>query len=528
MMREIKRVLRPDGLLLISSPDRYQYSDVPGYRNPYHVKELYLDELVALLSRFFRNLKLYGQGVKFASVVGPLDDKAAPSGFMTFHKDAGREPVAEHGIGRPTYYIALASDGTLCDLPSGVFAGEDERIVALEAHAANLQGALESARASGADAEARVTSLQSELDTAHATLAAEHTRAAALQSELAAAHVTLAAADTHVITLQSELDAAHVTLAAADTRATTLQSELAREHVRFWPPEEDRATTLQGELESTRAERDERERQISGLRARLETVEAGLKERGTALETLEARIVAASARVGEHQDRERVLRGELHAARTSVAHAKAQVRQLQQELTTAEGHLSEHALFGQRTQGELRAEQTRVAELESTARRLENQLKTLRDELLGVLMSKSWTLTNPLRRGRRLLTKVRELGLARVAYWKVTGVLRTRLQRHEDLVLVEGSGLFDAAWYVAKYPNVAQSAATPLEHFVTDGWREGRDPHPLFDAAWYLGQHPERRPVWSQPPCALPRPRLARGIRSPFPVRHRLVPRAVP
>jgi O-antigen biosynthesis protein len=41
MMQEIKRVLRSTGSLLISSPDKYNYSVEPSYSNAYHIEELY-------------------------------------------------------------------------------------------------------------------------------------------------------------------------------------------------------------------------------------------------------------------------------------------------------------------------------------------------------------------------------------------------------------------------------------------------------------------------------------------------------
>ncbi len=69
MMREIKRVLKSDGILIISSPDKKEYSDIPNYTNQFHVKELYLSEFDNLIKRRFKNVSMLGQRVKFGSLI---------------------------------------------------------------------------------------------------------------------------------------------------------------------------------------------------------------------------------------------------------------------------------------------------------------------------------------------------------------------------------------------------------------------------------------------------------------------------
>jgi len=48
-----------------------------------------------------------------------------------------------------------------------------------------------------------------------------------------------------------------------------------------------------------------------------------------------------------------------------------------------------------------------------------------------------------------------------------------------------GAGLFDAAWYVAAYPDVETSGLDPLAHFVALGAGQGRNPNEIFDTPWY-------------------------------------------
>ncbi len=57
--------------------------------------------------------------------------------------------------------------------------------------------------------------------------------------------------------------------------------------------------------------------------------------------------------------------------------------------------------------------------------------------------------------------------------------------------LFDHHGLFDAAWYVAAYPDVKTSGIDPFEHYVRFGAAEGRDPGPEFDTDFYLAKYPD-------------------------------------
>ena len=117
MMSEIKRVLKPDGILIMSSPDKYFYSVVPNYSNPYHVKELFKEEFKELLGKFFKNVRLLGQRVVYGSVIVPEEGTQ----FIFQNLTPERE---EAGLCKTIYDIAVASDNELPVLTGGLFEKE--------------------------------------------------------------------------------------------------------------------------------------------------------------------------------------------------------------------------------------------------------------------------------------------------------------------------------------------------------------------------------------------------------------------
>ena len=143
-------------------------------------------------------------------------------------------------------------------------------------------------------------------------------------------------------------------------------------------------------------------------------------------------------------------------------------------------------------------EQIRRLQVQSDRRRRNNV--TLQAELSGLLhhanaiqTSAAWRAAKPLywveRRRPTLVGKA--LALPRLAWWTASLKLPHRLAERRQVIAVLRSGLFDEAWYMARYPEVVSNGAEPVVHWVTLGWREGRSPHPLFDVPWYLERHPE-------------------------------------
>ncbi|ARN81093.1 hypothetical protein B1812_08405 [Methylocystis bryophila] len=53
--------------------------------------------------------------------------------------------------------------------------------------------------------------------------------------------------------------------------------------------------------------------------------------------------------------------------------------------------------------------------------------------------------------------------------------------------------MISSPYYLSHYQDVALSGVDPLDHYLSYGWREDRNPSENFDTAFYLSRHPELR-----------------------------------
>ena len=141
LLRELRRILRPDGVLLVSTPEP-SYTAGLG-ENPYHVRELPRDEFVALVAEHFPHHQVFVQSPVVGEALCPENPaEATPATLRVLTFDAAQNawnPVAALP-GPSQTYLVVASAAPLPPSAACVISDRDGRFVAdLEAYVARLE-----------------------------------------------------------------------------------------------------------------------------------------------------------------------------------------------------------------------------------------------------------------------------------------------------------------------------------------------------------------------------------------------------
>jgi len=115
MINEIHRVLHPDGLLIISTPNTAIYDPV-GHQNPFHLRELGLKEFYSLLKSRFTHVELLGQKFVCGSL---MIGQGEP--FSLIRAKGQSQSEQSPCFDQSMYFVALATNGKKIEVTSSFF-----------------------------------------------------------------------------------------------------------------------------------------------------------------------------------------------------------------------------------------------------------------------------------------------------------------------------------------------------------------------------------------------------------------------
>ncbi|HYC38025.1 MAG TPA: class I SAM-dependent methyltransferase [Usitatibacter sp.] len=206
---ELARVLTPGGILLLSCPNKLEYSDKRGFANEFHVKELYREELAKLVDERFGHVDWYGQRPTFFSLIAP--EKAQPPQAQLVEVSEAQPDAASSSLSAPLYFVLAASRerasleavppalSVLSDRDDWVHRDYEKVMGMLERsarHAHDLQRLVE-------QREAELAGLAAELEKLRAAITLQD---AALTAQQALVHATATAHAAQVQALDAEID----------------------------------------------------------------------------------------------------------------------------------------------------------------------------------------------------------------------------------------------------------------------------------------------------------------------------------
>jgi len=483
-LREIKRVLHPGGLLVMSTPDREFFAASPP--NPFHVKELGRAEFEGLIGEHFKNSRFFVQSSLTGSLIVPDRGGGSYEGFRHVHNN-----LYESAPGLPAamYMVGVASDGALPEAHAGSF---DDREFQL-----GLYAELQRRHIEILHRDADVDSLRGENSAAAA-------REAQLAIELTQIREDLVRREQEAESLRQAHDAARERASKAESESGLSQMEnirLKSDLEKAQDAAREQAIKAEAELglsqgESSRLKRDLEAVQAEGLRSSkqlslVQSEAARLRDEKSVFQAeaetlrkenadLRERISEVEANLWRSNDELRSFQAETERLKNQIAALESQSRLEVRQLR------DQHA--------RLEAESTAAA-ASLTAQRDASRQKAaeLREEVDAVKGSLSWMASAPLRWIGMPAAKIHAsamkamYGTAAFAYTgKPLARLLSRVEIPGARWLLPKNPLFDAPFYTLRYPDAAAGSKNPWAHYLACGCDESRDPHPQFKTAYYL------------------------------------------
>ncbi|MCC3419285.1 MAG: methyltransferase domain-containing protein [Microcoleus sp. PH2017_07_MST_O_A] len=397
MMQEIKRVLKPGGLVIISSPNRLTYSDLPEYSNPFHVKELYDYQFISLLNRHFKHVKIYGQRLATGSFVFPLKEPSQPS-FKAYTFDDSEVNQKVCSLEAPIYFIAICSDEVIdvqpaidsiyIDKPDDLFkenqvalAESQSQLHQTKALLSQYQSQLHQTevilmqcQSQLQDTEAVLEESQSQLQDIEAVLEESQSQLHQTQTELAQSQSQLHQTQTELAQSQSQLHQAQTELAQSQSQLHETQAVLEQSQSQLQDTEsvleqsQSQLHETQVELEQSQSQLHETHTKLAQSLSQLQDTESVLEQSLSQLQDTESVLEQSQYQLHQTQTEWEQSQYQLHQTQTEWEQSQSQLHKTQTELAQSQSQLHE-------TQAEVKQSQSQQAQTEAELAQAEIKLK---------------------------------------------------------------------------------------------------------------------------------------------------------
>jgi ubiquinone/menaquinone biosynthesis C-methylase UbiE len=115
-IRELKRVLKTNGVLIISTPEKKRYSDDRNFKNTYHVKEFYEKEFKSFIKSHFRNSVFFHQYISYGSFIHNEEEI-----YINEILTGNYNKIEKISKSNPLYLLAVCSNSFAPKLDSSIF-----------------------------------------------------------------------------------------------------------------------------------------------------------------------------------------------------------------------------------------------------------------------------------------------------------------------------------------------------------------------------------------------------------------------
>ena len=298
LVAEIRRVLTPEGLLIVSTPDKRAYAAETGFDNPFHVHELYFEEFEELLRDQFPQVRMLGQELRYGSRIRLMDtNKASDSTEFQVRRHPEGFVVDDKRTDRPLYYVALgAGNQVSVPLPPNSLLTDADNAIGGRSKRIELELA---ERVEEADhyrwdidwQREQLATLEATLEARNDALDWQREQLATLEATLEARNDALDWQREQLATLEATLEARNDALDWQREQLATLEATLeARNDALDWQREQ--LATLEATLEARNDALDWQREQLATLEATLEARNDALDWQREQLATLEATLEA--------------------------------------------------------------------------------------------------------------------------------------------------------------------------------------------------------------------------------------------